>query len=144
VDAIQANIVDWLRLAIAQTQRMLVVANWVAGAIPEVRPTGAMDLHALELLERSHRSESVKPVEKHEDGGPQFDDYDKHANLVGLHHEDIQNSIHIISRHWSTWDQSALVIVLDTQIEGRSPRPFEIKFGPLITKFDVLEPDSVP
>jgi hypothetical protein len=41
-------------------------------------------------------------------------------------------------------DQSALVIVLDTQIEGRSPRPFEIKFGPLIAKFDVLEPDGVP
>jgi hypothetical protein len=144
VDAIQANIVDWLRLAIAQTQCMLEIVKRVAGAIPGVRPTGAMDLHALELLERSHRSESVKPVEKNEDWGPQFDDYDKHANLVGLHHEDIQNAIHIISRHWLTWDQSALVIVLDTQIEGRRPRSFEINFGPLIAKFDVLEPDSVP
>jgi hypothetical protein len=97
VDAIQANIVDSLRLAVAQTQCMLVIEKRVAGVIPAVRPTSAMDLYALKLLERSRRS--VKPVEKHEDGGPQFDDYDEHADLVGLHHEDIQNSIHIISRH---------------------------------------------
>jgi hypothetical protein len=142
VDAIQANIVDSLRLAVAQTQCVLVIAKRVVGAIPAVRPTGAMDLYALELLERSRRS--VKAVEEHEERGPQFNDDDKHANLVGLYHEDIQNSSHIVCRHFLTWDQSALVIVLDTQIEGRSPRSFEIKFGPLIAKFDVLEPDSVP
>jgi hypothetical protein len=97
VDAIQANMVDSLRLAVEQTQCMLVIVKRVAGAIPAVRPTSAMDLYALELPERSRRS--VKPVEEHEDRGPQLDDYDKHANLVGLYHEDIQNLIHIISRH---------------------------------------------
>jgi hypothetical protein len=97
VDAIQANKVDSLRLAVEQTQCMLVIAKRVAGAIPAVRPTSAMDLYALELLERSRRL--VKPLEKYEDWGPQFDDYDKHANLVGLFQKDIQNSIHIISRH---------------------------------------------
>jgi hypothetical protein len=74
VDAIQADIVDLLRAAIAQTQRMLVIVERVVGTIPTVWPTGAMDLYALKLLERSRRS--VKPVEKHKDRRPQFDDYD--------------------------------------------------------------------
>jgi hypothetical protein len=74
VDAIQADVVDSLREAVAQTQCMLVIVEWVAGTIPAVWSTGAMDLYALKLLERSRIS--VKPVEKHEDRRPQFDDYD--------------------------------------------------------------------
>jgi hypothetical protein len=74
VEAVQANIVDSLRVAIAQTQRMLEIAEWVVGTIPTIWPSGAMDLYALELPERSRRP--VKPVEKHKDRRPQFDDYD--------------------------------------------------------------------
>jgi len=74
VDAIQANMVDSLRLAIAQTQCMLVITERITRTIPAVRPAGAVDLDALELLERSRRS--VKSVEKHKERGPQLDDYD--------------------------------------------------------------------
>jgi len=90
---------------------MLVVTEWVARTIPTVWAAGAMDFHALELSERSRGC--VKPIEKNEDGGPQLDDDDQHANLIRLRHDDTQDSFHVITGHWLTWDQPRLVVILD-------------------------------
>jgi hypothetical protein len=80
VDAAQANKVDPLRAAIAQTQCMLEIAQWVAGTNPKVWLSCAMDLYVLKLTERMRIL--VEPVEKHKDWRPQLDDYDKLADLV--------------------------------------------------------------
>jgi hypothetical protein len=112
VNAVQAKEIESLRAAVTQSECMLVIVEWVVRTIPTVWAASAMDLDALELPERSRGS--VKPIEENKDGGPRLDDDDQHANLVGLCHDDIQDSFHVITGHWLIWYQPCLVVILDT------------------------------
>jgi hypothetical protein len=86
----------------------------------------------------------VKPVEKDEDGRPQFDNDNQHPNLVGLGRNDVHDLLHLLAGHWLIWVHPRLAIVLNAQIESRSAGPFEEKSGAIITDLGILEPDGVP